>query len=79
MNDDFILKEDILLYLKSITRSFVGRLPEEPIGRIIREGDNNKKCHLCGSSLQVKYFFFRSIRCIQPRCYNFHERRRAKK
>jgi len=46
--------------------------PKPPLARIIREADNPEKvCVLCGSSLERRYIFWRTSKCIQPECENY--------
>ncbi len=59
--------------------------PKPPIGRLIFQADGNgtiqfgRMCSLCGSSLKRKLLFFKSKKCIQPKCNNYFGKKEGKK
>lgn len=70
---------------EELKRRFGDHKPEKPempkrlsMIRLIREGDLQKKCPECGSSLKWKFFGFgKSLGCIQPECSNYYKSRIA--
>jgi hypothetical protein len=45
--------------------------PSAPLNRIIEEGNTNRPCDKCGSSIR-KSWFGKAKGCIQPMCENFY-------
>lgn len=50
------------------------KLPEPLHPRILLEGDAGPYCLLCDSSLQRKWFFFKTDKCVNKHCENYYEK-----
>lgn len=52
--------------------------PQFPVTQFVREGDSRKKCKVCGSSMERKWFV-KEIGCISPECIDYWMRKQTKK
>jgi len=52
-------------------------LTKFPLIRLIREWDYGSYCPQCGSSLKLKFLFFKTKKCIQPECENYYKTKKV--